>query len=167
MKVAEALLRRKELLKEVNTLQSQFTSNIVVNDGVKPRRDAFKIEKQFFDRFAELEKLIISINTTNNTTIINGISVMQMIARRDALKLLIPQYGVMYQQAEKAVRDGLTKVNAPNSKGDYVKVINPSQPVEGLNTIVMEKSYNSMASELRQLDLQLQALTWQVDLITV
>lgn len=165
MKIAEALLRRKELLREAETLQTQYSSNITVVDGVKPRRNAFAIEQKFFACYNELQKLIQDINHTNNVTMVSGISVMQMIARRDMLKFMIPQYRSMYAKAEATVSAGLAKVNATDGKGNYIKVDNPNQPIDNLNTVVMEKSYNAMASELRTLDLKLQALTWQVDLI--
>lgn len=165
MKIAEALLRRKELIREAETLQKQYIANITVVDGVKPRRNAFAIEQKFFSCYNEIEKLIVNINHTNNVTIVEGMSVMQMIARRDMLKLMIPHYGIMYGQADKIVGAKDMKVDARDSNGNYIKVNNPNQPIENLNTVVMEKSYNTMAGELRTLDLKLQALTWQVDLI--
>lgn len=165
MKIAEALLLRKELAKEAETLMQQFNGNITVVDGVKPRRNAFVIEKKFFDCYAQLEKLIININHTNNTTIVDGVSVMNMIARRDVLKGIIPQYRTMYSKADQVVAASTQKIATTDGKGNYIKIDNPNQPVEGLNTVTMEKSYNEMASELRTLDLKLQALTWQVDLI--
>lgn len=165
MKIAEALLRRKELIREADTLSKQFSTSITVVDGVKPRRNAFAIEQKFFSCYAELEKLIININHTNNVTIVDGVSVMAMIARRDALKLMIPQFGTMLTKADQVVAAGQTKVSTTDNKGNYIKVDNPNQPIENLNTVVMEKSYNNMAAELRTLDLKLQALTWQVELI--
>lgn len=167
MKIAEALLKRKELIREAETLQKQYIGNITVVDGVKPRRNAFAIEQKFFNCYNELEKLFVNINHTNNVTVVDGVSVMQMIAHRDALKLMIPQYGIMYSQADKVVGAKDIKVTGTDTKGNYVKVDNPNQPIENLNTITIEKNYNAMAAELRTLDLKLQALTWQIDLVEI
>lgn len=166
MKVAEALLYRKELVTELETLSRQFTGNISIENGVEPRRDAVLIHNWFLAKSDILTRLIININHTNNVTIVDGVSVMRLIAERDTLKIQLPLYNTMYSGFESVVSNSRRKTWVRPSDGGAAQLVESAVvPVSTIKSPQMEHTYNAMCKRLRELDLQLQALTWQVDLI--
>ncbi len=89
MKLAEALLLRSDLIKKIEHLQNRIRPVLIVSDDKQPQEDPAKLMAQLRKAIQDLEALVIKINTTNNTTLVEGYgNLMQALARRDALKML-------------------------------------------------------------------------------
>jgi hypothetical protein len=88
-KLAEALLLRADLIKKIEHLQNRIRPVLIVSDDKQPQEDPARLMAQLRQAINDLEALVIQINTTNNTTAVEGYgNLMQALARRDALKML-------------------------------------------------------------------------------
>ncbi|WP_261395115.1 DIP1984 family protein [Membranihabitans marinus] len=89
MKLAEGLLLRADLMKKIEHLQHRIRPVLIVSDDKKPQEDPDKILAQLRKTIQDLESLVIRINKTNNETSIDGEgTLMEALAKRDALKML-------------------------------------------------------------------------------
>lgn len=89
MKLAEGLLLRADLMKKIEHLQHRIRPVLIVSDDKKPQEDPDKIVAQLRKTIQDLESLVIRINKTNNETSIDGKgTLMEALAKRDALKML-------------------------------------------------------------------------------
>ena len=89
MKLAEALLLRADLIRKIEQLQNRIRPVLIVSDDKQPQEDPVKLMAQLRKAIQDLEALVVKINTTNNATAVAGYgSLMQALARRDALKML-------------------------------------------------------------------------------
>lgn len=89
MKLAEALLLRSDLMKKIEHLQNRIRPVLIVSDDKKPQEDPDKLLAQLRKAIQDLEILVVRINSTNNGTQIKGEgSLMEALAKRDALKML-------------------------------------------------------------------------------
>jgi hypothetical protein len=89
MKLAEALLLRADLIRKIEQLQNRIRPVLIVSDDKQPQEDPAKLMAQLRKAIQDLEALVVKINTTNNATAVAGYgSLMQALARRDALKML-------------------------------------------------------------------------------
>lgn len=89
MKLAEALLLRSDLMKKIEHLQNRIRPVLIVSDDKQPQEDPVKLLAQLRTAIQDLEILVIRINKTNNETDIKEEgSLMEALAKRDALKML-------------------------------------------------------------------------------
>ncbi|WP_051209927.1 DIP1984 family protein [Gelidibacter mesophilus] len=89
MKLAEGLLIRADLMKKIEHLQNRIRPLLIVSDDKRPQEDPDKLLAQLRKSIQDLEAIIIRINKTNNeTTVEDEGSLMEALAKRDALKML-------------------------------------------------------------------------------
>ena len=89
MKLAEGLLLRSDLIKKVEHLQNRIRPVLVVSKDRVPQEDPNKLLAQLRNTIQELQSLVIRINKTNNETQVAGEgTLMEALAKRDAMKML-------------------------------------------------------------------------------
>lgn len=89
MKLAEGLLLRADLLKKIEQLQNRIRPVLIVSDDKQPQEDPDKLLAQLRKAIQDLETLVVRINKTNNDTLVEGEgTLMEALAKRDALKML-------------------------------------------------------------------------------
>lgn len=94
MKLAEALLKRKDLGEKMSRLNerlvgfSTVNENQTMDDGTKAAAMAHieEISKQMDDCFNEYEDILVRINRTNIKTLVDGESLTKLMVRRQNLK---------------------------------------------------------------------------------
>ncbi|MCC6167878.1 MAG: DIP1984 family protein [Caldilineaceae bacterium] len=89
MKLAEALNLRADLQKRIAQLKLRLLANAKVQEGDTPAEDPTLLLQELDGYTAQLEMLIRQINKTNNSTVVDGASLVDMIARKDVLTLKI------------------------------------------------------------------------------
>ena len=89
MKLANALNERSEIQKRLSELQVRLNNNAKVQEGETPNEDPKDLLNEFDTLTARLETLIYKINMTNSLVDIHGVSLTELLARRDVLKLKI------------------------------------------------------------------------------
>lgn len=150
MKLAEALQERADLNRNIEQLQSRLNNNVLVQEGEEPAEDPQKLKEMLDESIARLAYLIKCINQTNCQTIIDGKSLTELIAQKDALSLKIHVYkDIVYTAAQSVYRARNTEIKIKQT----------------INVASWQAEIDQMAKNLRLLDNKLQENNWQTDLI--
>ena len=150
MKLAEALQERADLNRNIEQLQSRLNNNVLVQEGEEPAEDPQKLKEMLDESIARLAYLIKCINQTNCQTIIDGKSLTELIAQKDALSLKIHAYkDIVYTAAQSVYRARNTEIKIKQT----------------INFASWQAEIDQMAKNLRLLDNKLQENNWQTDLI--
>ncbi len=151
MKLAEALRERADLELRLSDLGGRLRLNSRVQDGDEPSEDPEELMSEMDAVASRLEELIWRINTTNcMTRAEDGLSITQLIARRDVLR-----------RRESVMRGFLDEASQRTSR--YQKseiVVRSTVDVRGLR-----KDVDELAAEIRRTDMRIQELNWTTDLV--
>ena len=151
MKLAEALLERKELKTKVENLRARAVQNALVQEGDTPAEAPVELLREMDEAVEQLGVLIRRINATNNVTRLpDGTTVSDAIVQRDMLELRRLALDVVLNKA--AVRQERFARNE-------IKFV-PTVDVAGVR-----READAVAEARRQLDTQIQAVNWNADLV--
>ena len=92
MKLAEALQERADINHNIEQLKNRLNNNVLVQDGETTVEDPNKLKTELDNSIKRLQYLIARINQTNCETSIDGESITELIAQKDALSLKINIY---------------------------------------------------------------------------
>ena len=150
MKLGEALARRSDLQKRLAQLAVRLRESAIVQEGSQPPESPDDLLGEV-DRLAEeLERLIALINRTNSSTRLpSGVTLTEALARRDVLAL---RHGVLHQAAEAAAQ----------AQARYVR--SEIRLVRLIDVAAVRARLDDLARERRELDTEIQAHNWTVDL---
>ncbi|MBQ2161225.1 MAG: DIP1984 family protein [Firmicutes bacterium] len=150
MKLAEALQERADLNRKIEQLRQRISSNVLVQEGEKSMEDPQALMKELDAAIARLEKVMADINLTNCSTVIEGMTLTELIARKDALNLKLSAYrDIAYEANQNTRRARNTEIKIKSQ----VKVSS------------VQKAADDIASEIRRLDNILQSTNWTTELI--
>ncbi len=150
MKLAEALQERADLNRRVQQLKVRLQNNAIVQQGEKPAEDPKALVKELDGCVNNLETLISRINLTNCETKVDGKSLTQLIAHRDALTLKIGAY--------RSLADAASQTGTRASRTE-IKLLSTVSVQE------LQKQIDDMSRELRLLDNSIQAANWSTELM--
>ncbi len=150
MKLATALATRADLQGRLNELETRLTANSKVQEGETPDEDPMELIAEKDRIIAELENLISKINLTNSKTEAGGMTITELLAKRDCLKLDI-----------KIMRNFL------NSASNKMHRLSRSEIVikSTVNVAQLQKKVDALSKELREIDEKIQELNWTTELI--
>lgn len=150
MKLGEALARRSDLQKRLAQLAVRLRESAIVQEGSQPPESPDELFGEV-DRLAEeLERLIALVNRTNSSTRLpSGVTLTEALARRDVLAL---RHGVLHQAAEAAAQ----------AQARYVR--SEIRLVRLIDVAAVRARLDDLARERRELDTEIQAHNWTVDL---
>ena len=149
MKLAEALQARSDLKKQLNQLEYRMSSNALVQEGEQPNEKPSELFKQYNDGLKRLEELIIRINLTNSRAKVEGVTLTELIARRDTLKQKIDAYRSVLSTASS---------NTSRATRTEIKVLST------INVESFQKDVDRMSRDLRELDNKIQEANWKIEL---
>jgi len=151
MKLAEALLERKNLQNKVEDLRERAAQNTLVQEGDEPSELPLALLGEMDEAIEQLGSFIQRINATNNVARLeNDLSISEAIVQRDMLELRRAGVnGVLNQAAIRQNRYGRSEIK-------FVTVVNVTE---------LRKEADALSQARRELDAQIQALNWSVDLI--
>lgn len=151
MKLAEALILRADLQKRLEQLKQRLMRSAKVQEGDEPAEDPELLIQEYERMASELETLIFRINRTNTeTTISNGMTVTEALARRDALRLRATMYRELAQAAH------VTSNRFSRSEVKFIRTVDVAD---------IQREADDRSKELRELDTALQQANWMHDLI--
>jgi len=151
MKLAEALVERKNLKDEIQTLRRRLQRVAKVQEGDKPVEDPKTLLQAIGTKLTDFEGLIIRINRTNMTArLADGRTLMEAIAERDMLLL---QRSALEELVEAATA---TRDRFSRQEIRYLPTVDVAQ-VQG--------RADQAAKRFRQLDAEIQALNWGTELV--
>ncbi len=151
MKLAEALIERKDIQKKLECLRERMTNNSKVQEGTEPAEAPEALREELDTLIDRLEYLVVHINKTNELTIVEGgETISALIAKKDMLKKKISILGDMLESGSELI-DRYTHTEIR---------VRPSFSVTKL-----QKQVDGFSKELRELDTKLQATNWVTDMI--
>jgi len=146
MKLAEGLLLRADLIKKIEHVQNRIRPVLIVSDDKSPQEDPVELLAKMRTALHELEDIIVRINNTNNNTQIEGYkSLMEALAKRDALKMLSERLRNIRFSAQ------------VNNSGDA-----NLQATIDIKKLQIEMDETGRA--FRELDSKIQEINWQTEL---
>lgn len=149
MKLAEALQERADLNRQIEQLKFRLANNAITQEGEAPAEDPGQLLEKLDRGVARLEELMAAINLANCRTVVDGMTLTQLIARKDCLRLKIEAYRELAeaasQTAHRATRSEIRILSAVDVKA-------------------IQADVDAMAKELRLLDNKLQQTNWTTDL---
>ena len=150
MKLAEALSIRKDLQKRIQQLEQRIKSNVKVQEGDEPLEDPNELMKELHSCLIQLEELMGRINLTNiKTKNEEGLSITQLIAKKDTLTMRIGILRNIYSEATNIVN------RYSSSELRIECVIDAKQ---------LSKQIDDYSGRLRKLDIEIQSLNFLTEL---
>lgn len=150
MKLAEALQERADLNRNIEQLKNRLNNNVLVQEGEKTAEEPEKLKRELDASLERLAYLIARINLTNCMTKVDGQTLTELIAKKDALSLKISVYkDIAHVGSQASYRARNTEIK-----------IKPAILVTG-----WQMEIDAMAKVLRLLDNKLQESNWNTELI--
>ncbi len=151
MKLAEALIIRADMQKKLASLKFRISENTKVQEGDNPTEDPTQLLIEANQLISELYQLIDKIHRTNATTqLANGKNLLVMLIERDTL----------------SERHRLLQTTIDSVKTEDLRYsIREIKWAKTIDIASLQKQADDIASKLRQLNIELQSINWQIDLI--
>ncbi|MBR6407086.1 MAG: DIP1984 family protein [Clostridia bacterium] len=150
MKLAEALQERADLNSRLEQLRYRLQANATVQEGEKPAEDPQQLLAEMKECVERLEELMARINKTNGNTVVDGKTLTELIAKKDALTLEIS-----------IMRDFLNAASdlAARASRTEIKILSTVDVRE------LRRQVDDMSRELRLTDNALQQANWTAELL--
>ena len=150
MKLAEALQERADLNRRIEQLRSRINLNVLVQEGEKPNEDPAALIAEMDAAIDRLEQLMAAINRTNSATMVEGRTLTQIIAEKDALKLRQSAYrDILYSASQ----------NTHRARNTEIRILSAIPVAE------LQKKADDLSRDLRVLENLLQSSNWLTDLL--
>lgn len=151
MKLAEALINRADIQKRIEQLKIRIMRSAKVQEGEEPPEDANALIAELEQLYAELAKIVKSINRTNSSVeFCPGKTIADVLAERDAISA---KRNALETIAESAA---IRQERYSKSEVKFISTINIGE---------IQKTIDRLSKEFRELDSKIQEKNWTVDLI--
>ena len=150
MKIAEALILRADIQKRIAQLKTRLNNNAKVQENEEPAENPELLLTELENLILQLNDLIVKINRTNTLSKIDGISLVELIAKKDTLS---QKAGILREFIEIASQ----KVNLYSTT--EIKVFST------VNVPAQQKQLDKLSKKIRETDTKLQQANWTIDLV--
>ena len=150
MKLAEALIQRKDIQMHISQLKTRLLANAKHQEGVAPAEDPILLLEELSTATHELAILISKINKPNEHTTFDGRSISEILIERDVKAKEI----AIVQDFLEAASDLTERM----SRDEIVKL-------SSVNVSELRKKLDAKAKVVRALDLKIQELNWTTELV--
>lgn len=150
MKLAEALSIRAELQQNVLQIKARLLNNAKVQEGEKPLENPLELIDELNQTISQLEQLIKNINYTNCMTTIDGNSITDLIAQKDALTKRVS-----------ILREFLNSASEITNRYSATEI----KTYSTVDVPELQKSLNLQSKQLRELDMKIQGINWTTELL--
>ena len=150
MKIAEALMLRADIQKRIAQLRTRLNNNAKVQENEEPAENPELLLTELENLILQLNDLIVKINRTNTLSKIDGISLVELIAKKDTLS---QKAGILREFIEIASQ----KVDLYSTT--EIKVFST------VNVSEQQKKLDKLSKEIRETDTKLQQANWTIDLV--
>lgn len=149
MKLAEALILRSDIQKQMEQLAVRIRKTALAQEGDTPPEDPNELLVVYEKSARELRDLIVAINHTNATTPFDAGFMTDAPAERDRLKAMVT---LLRDTASAAtvIRSAQTR-----SEIKFVATVNVS---------ALQKKIDQLSRDLRVLDTKIQSANWTTDM---
>ncbi|BDG67230.1 hypothetical protein ENLAB_07940 [Enterococcus innesii] len=150
MKLAEALLLRRDLNNRLFQLRNEISSSVLVQEGDTLDRSITELFKEYDEINQQYSELVVAINRKNATASLadSALLLMEALEQREQLRR---KHALLTQALEE------TKA-APRMGRNEIRL------VRTIDTKTLTEQLNTTAKQLRELDGKIQQTNWLVDL---
>lgn len=171
MLLAEALAAHKDHLSAVNAMPSRLAAVAVCFEDApeeereEARRELAELEGAFAAHLAEIERLTVAINRTNNATTVRfegrELSLMEAVALRDRLTIEEKRTRELLEAVEEATsgRSGHSWRGLERRTKDDIRRL------ALVNVGERRAAHDHLAKRIRALDMELQQRNWNTQLL--
>ncbi len=149
MKLAEALQERSDLSQRIAQLRSRLSMNATVQEGEKTAEEPTALLTELNLCIDQQEQLIAQINLVNSRTVVNGLTLTELLAKRDSLSLRIEAYHELINNASRL---------AQRAVRTEIKILS------AVDVPVLQKEADRLSKELRKVDNTIQETNWLTEL---
>lgn len=149
MKIAEALQERADLNTRIEQLRARLVNNALKQEGEEPAEDPVNLLGELDVCIGRQTELIAAINLANAKTETDGVTLTELIAKRDMLKVKIDAYRNLISAAS------LKYQRARNSE---IRILS------SVDVRKLQKKADSLSRELRETDNLIQSVNWTREL---
>ena len=150
MKLATALSERASLQVRLNELQIRLNANAKVQEGDIPAENPLELIAEKDRILDELENLVTRINLTNSRTECDGVTITELISKRDRMKKDV-----------NIMRSFLNNASSKIDRYSKTEILIKST----VDISEYQKKLDVISKELRQIDEKIQELNWTTELI--
>lgn len=150
MKLATALSERASLQVRLNELQIRLNANAKVQEGDVPAENPVELIAEKDRILDELENLVTRINLTNSRTEYDGVTITELISKRDRMKKDV-----------NIMRSFLNNASSKIDRYSKTEILIKST----VDISKYQKKLDVISKELRQIDEKIQELNWTTELI--
>ncbi len=151
MKLAEALILRADAQKRIQQLRERLVRSARVQEGDTPPENPQELVEELARTVAEWTEIVQKINRTNaQTPFATGKTLTDALAERDALMM---ERGVLAALVSEAAAPVGRMVQS------NIKIF------RAVDVASIQKRVDELARRRRDLDAQIQALNWTIDLV--
>jgi len=152
MKLAEALIERAALQRQVEQLHARIVANARYQEGEEPAEDAAALLTEVSTALDALRDLVLAINLTNAaSSTAAGEPLTAALATRDALR---KRHAILVSAADAAAGSG----------GGYRQLRSELRQVAALPVGTLRTEADLLAKRIRDLESSIQQANWEVDL---
>ena len=150
MKLATALAERADLQRRLAELSTRLNNNAKAQEGEAPAEAPEALLRELDEIFTCLEELVSRINLTNSATAADGMTLTELLARRDCLK-----------QRVQIMRGFLNSASAKVDRYSRAEI----KIVSTVSVTELQGDLDRLSKELREVDEQIQYLNWTTELM--
>lgn len=152
MKLAEALVERKALNTKIEELAGRIRANVLVQEGETPSEPVEALRAQHEQAVAQMAVLIKAINRTNVATRLeDGQTIAEAITDRDML-------GLRHRALDAAADASTNRMPNRYARAELRTLVTVDVPA-------LRRDVDTLARQLRELDVRIQAANWATELI--
>lgn len=150
MKLAEALLLRRDLNNRLFQLRNEISRSVLVQEGDTLDRSITELFKEYDEINQQYSELVVAINRKNATASLadSALLLMEALEQREQLRR---KHALLTQALDE------TKA-APRMGRNEIRL------VRTIDTKTLTEQLNATAKQLRELDGKIQQTNWLVDL---
>ena len=150
MKLAEALLLRAEYQQRITNLEGRILQNLKVQEDERPAENPQDLLSEMAQTNDNLCELIKKINARNNITkLTNGVLLSDALIEREMLM---------------KKRRTLSNIAATAAYREHRTTRSEIKMTITISIEDIQKQIDGLSKKFRELDIQIQALNWTVDL---
>ncbi len=150
MKLATALSERASLQARLSEIQIRLNANAKVQEGDSPAENPVELIAEKDRILDELENLVTRINLTNSKTEYNGVTITELISKRDRMKKDV-----------NIMRSFLNNASSKIDRYSKTEILIKST----VDIAEYQKKLDVISKELRQIDEKIQELNWTTELL--
>ena len=150
MKLAEALLLRRDLNNRLFQLRNEISSSVLVQEGDTLDRSITELFKEYDEINQQYSELVVAINRKNATASLadSALLLMEALEQREQLRRKHALLTQALYETKAAPRMGRNEIRL----------------VRTIDTKTLTEQLNTTAKQLRELDGKIQQTNWLVDL---